>query len=221
MPGNDDYPDMYQQPPKELPEPSAGPGTAPQGITEHRRRGAGGNRVVADHAVAHGNTNRIVADDANRIVANGVNGDTIARTSKNSSTKVRIRIEMGKPGVDGEHLFEWTGSDLRSYLVRVRGGVSLALRARIFRHEPEIDGPLRLYTVPSPGDLIILHHYKWSLATHLGQRVTRDADITSSMRATARHVAEQRAQGPAPMGPDDLAGLFCKLLGGKMEDPGH
>jgi len=151
--------------------------------------------------------------ESNNSVGGTHHQDTAPHRPFNTKPPVTLRVSLGHPGSDGEHEFPWTGSDLQSYLRRVRGGVSLALRARMMCLEPEIHGPLRLYYCPKPGEVIVLQPPRASVSHRLGQRFHPDAEVSTRMRATAVQIAQERAAGRTDPGTEAMAMLARKLLG--------
>jgi hypothetical protein len=120
---------------------------------------------------------------------------------------------MGQPGVDGTHRLPHTGSDLKSYLAHIRGGVSVALRARIHTMKPEVRGPHRLYHAPAPGEVLVFRPARESIAHGMGQRILPDSEATTRLQGIGRQAAERRA-GKPEMTDDALVSFAQKLLGG-------
>jgi hypothetical protein len=113
---------------------------------------------------------------------------------------VTILIDMkGYPG-ERRHESPCTGLDLKSYLRRIPRGMALARRSRIWVHQPAIRGPLRLYDVPQPGEVIVLHEAEYSIAPALGQRGFRsDAEVRASMVYVAQASLNAAARDRKPV----------------------
>ena len=118
---------------------------------------------------------------------------------KRQTVQIAIQIEGRYQGTSRE--LPHTGSDLKSYLRHLPGGVRLGARARIWAHQPEVRGPLRLYDCPRPGELIILHPPEFSMARTLGQKRVLDSEVQATLTRTAREAAQGRGRGASD---DDL-----------------
>jgi len=117
-----------------------------------------------------------------------------------------------------------SGRDLKSYLRLIPRALSFARRSRIWVHEPKVRGPLRLYDVPQPGELVVLHEADYSIAPAMGQRGFKsDAEVRASMVhvaqaslnaavATRRPVVASRPAAPAVDQAAEAAELVKRLV---------
>lgn len=149
-------------------------------------------------------------------VAKQSSSGSIVLKSEKTQPMVTIIVEIGPAHCRGTHTLPWTGRDLRTYAHQIPSAASVFPRGKIFTHKPVFKGPQRLWYVPRPGEVLIVHGAQWSAARHLGQRQVLDSEAASRLKAIAQETIVERATPqrlPAGKTIPGAERVFTKLFG--------